>query len=351
MGNGEGERGKETFVQEASMNKRHRFAGVPAALLLSVLILLAGCAGQETVQEPGQAAVPFREPIQEEAPAPEQAPEQAAPPTTAARDAISLWTVSAGGNTVYLLGSLHLLTQEDYPLDERFDQAYERVETVVFETDLDAFESPEVLNLTRDRVMYDDGRTLDKTLPADLYAALAEHCGRIGLSVDQFKSFKPWFVSMTLTTLHIMLMGYNPALGVDQHFYDRAKTDGKTLGALEAPEYQIGLLTSFSDLDQEALLRETLLELEQLDAIMADIHAAWASGDLEAIDLLNQSMREFPTIYRTLFIDRNIAWVEKISSYLGHDEDVLVIVGAAHMAGIDGLIALLRIQGYEVGRY
>jgi uncharacterized protein YbaP (TraB family) len=341
----------ENFVQEARMNKRHRFSGVPAALLLSVLILLAGCAGQKTVQEPGQAAAPAREPIQEKAPAETPAPEQATPPTAAARDTISLWKVSSGGNTVYLLGSLHLLTPEDYPLDERFEEAYERVDTVVFETDLDALESPDVLGLTRDRVMYDDGRTLDEVLPADLYAALAEHCGRIGLSVDQFKSFRPWFVSMTLTTLHIMLMGYNPYLGIDQHFYDQAKADGKDIGALEAPEYQIGLLTSFSELDQEALLRETLLELEQLDLNMAEIHAAWQTGDLEAMDLLNQSMREFPTIYKTLVTDRNTAWVERIAEYLEQDKDILVIVGAAHMAGSDGLIELLCTRELRVGRY
>lgn len=331
------------------MGKYQGLFGVPAVWLLSVLILLTGCAGQETVQEPIQEVAPLESPAQAAPATP--APEQAAPPTAAARDTISLWKVTNAENTVYLMGSLHLLKPEDYPLDDRYQGAYDGADTVVFETDLAALETPEFMTSMLVQAVYTDGRMLKTELPDDLYAELAATLSGMNVAMDQLEMLRPWFLSLTLTTLHMLQMGYDPTLGIDQHFYERAKTDDKNLGALETPDYQVGLLASFGELDQEALLRETLQELTQLEGILEDIREAWRSGDLAALDLLNQSMRDFPALYKTLVTDRNRNWADRISSYLLEGEHCLVIVGAAHMPGDEGLLSLLRARGYEVSRY
>jgi uncharacterized protein YbaP (TraB family) len=320
-------------MREESMKN---YRSLYAALL--AVYLLAGCAGREAVRAP-----------EREMPAPAEALAPAGAP--APENHVSLWKLAAPDHTIYLLGSLHLLTPEDYPLDERFEEAYERAGTVVFETDLDALESPAMLGSMLAKAMYGDGRTLEEALPADLYAALTERCTLLGLPMDQLQPFRPWFVSLMLSAQHILRMGYDPELGVDQHYYDRARRDGKILGGLETPGYHIELLASFSGLDQEALLRETLLELEDMDAIMEEVHAAWQYGDLEAIDLLNQSLREFPAIYEALIVERNRDWIDRIVQFGRDGGEVLVIVGAAHMPGDEGLIELLRARGYAVSQY
>jgi uncharacterized protein YbaP (TraB family) len=326
--------------QGESMNRYRTFFGV-----LLAVFLLAGCAGREALR------APVRD--KQRAAAAVQPPAQAQPEAAAAaqEDHICLWKIAAPENTVYLLGSLHLLRPEDYPLDSRYGEAYRSAEKVVFETDLDALEAPEFLGSMLAQAMYSGGRTLKTELPAALYAELAEVFAGFNMSMDRLDMLRPWFLSMTLATLHMLRMGYDPTLGIDRYFYEQAKRDGKTLGALETPEYQVGLMASFSELDQEALLRESLLELEQLGSIITEIRAAWQSGDLEAIDLLNQSMKEFPVIHRKLIADRNRNWTDLIVQYLQGSEDCLVIVGAAHMPGDEGLISLLRARGYAVSRY
>src|SRR5690606_30079998 len=89
---------------------------------------------------------------------------------------LPLWEVRSGGNTVYLLGSIHILKKDAYPLDPAIYEAFDAAKTVVFEIDLSELMQANVEMMTRG--MLPRGRTLADVLPADLYAELERKTGR-----------------------------------------------------------------------------------------------------------------------------------------------------------------------------
>ncbi|MGH7770074.1 MAG: TraB/GumN family protein, partial [Candidatus Binatia bacterium] len=118
----------------------------------------------------------------------------------------------------------------------------------------------------------------------------------------------------------------------------------------ETLEYQLGLFDGLPERMQEALLLQSLGDADLTEAAVAAVVKSWASGDLKTLDalLLQGMMRDHPDLYRALILDRNRAWLPKIESYLTQNENYLVVVGAAHLAGKDGLIEMLKTKGYAI---
>jgi len=265
---------------------------------------------------------------------------------------ICLWeAASETGGSIHLLGSLHLMKEEDYPLDSRFEEVFNRVDTVVFETDIDGAGSPEFQSYMLSKAFYPDQKSLETELSETAYAALEEFLSQQGIPIQSVSSFKPWFLGLTLTTLQMIQLGYNPALGIDQYFYARAKEENKSIMELESPKYQIDLMGYLADIDQESYIQQIIDDYDQLDSQMEQIVAAWKTGDLGKMDILNDSLREYPLLYEALLADRNHNWLARMEGYLEEDRKLLVIVGAGHMPGKDGLISLLEEKGYRVSQY
>jgi uncharacterized protein YbaP (TraB family) len=262
-----------------------------------------------------------------------------------------MWKVSSGNNSIHLLGSLHLLKEEDYPLDARINEVYNGVDTLVFETDIAAASSPEFQTYMLSHAIYSEDKSLKKELSEPVYAELESFLSQIGIPVDTVNIFKPWFIGLTITTLQMIQLGYDPALGIDQHLYNKASEESKNTIGLETAEYQIDLLAALADIDQESFLRQIIESYEQTSSELAEIVTAWKTGDIEKMDILNSSLREYPEIYDALLVQRNHSWLAAIEEYLAEGKNLLVIVGAGHMPGDDGLISLLRKKGYRVSQY
>lgn len=272
--------------------------------------------------------------------------------TDASEARICLWKASSrDGGSIHLLGSLHLLKEEDYPLDPRFEEVFRRVDTIVFETDITASVSPEFQGYMLSKAFYPEESSLKTELSEAVYAALAEFLSQIGIPIQSVNSFKPWFLGLSITTLQMIQLGYNPALGIDQYFHGKAMEEQKTVLGLESPESQIDLLASLADIDQESYIRQVIDDYDNLNAQLEQIVSAWKTGDLGEMDSLNDSLREYPTLYETLLVERNHAWLRVMEDYRKEKGDLLVIVGAGHMPGKDGLIALLKERGYRVSQY
>ena len=77
---------------------------------------------------------------------------------------------------------------------------------------------------------------------------------------------------------------------------------------------------------------------------------SWHQGNLEGLEALVETMKTFPLFYEKLLVQRNNNWVPQIEKFLTEEKNVLVIVGAAHLAGEDGLLMLLKDRGHELER-
>lgn len=261
----------------------------------------------------------------------------------------SLWKVSSKTNTVYILGSVHLLKQGDYPLDQVFEKAYENSQQLYFEIDLDNVDNQKLQQLTVDKGTYGSMQSLSQAISKQTYELAKQRLAGLGLKIEQFERLKPWLLATTIAVAELQKLGYDPGEGVDQYFYRKAKTDGKKVDGFETAEYQLNLLADMPARMQEEMLLQTLKDLDETSTQIAAVVDAWKAGDAVALDnLLLKSFKDFPDVYKTLVVDRNMNWLSKIEPLIGRKENVMIIVGAAHLVGKDGLIAALKQNGYQV---
>jgi uncharacterized protein len=151
-----------------------------------------------------------------------------------------LWKVEGpGGAVAYLLGSLHVLTAEYYPLSAVINKAFDESKTLVEEVDLDEAADPMQMMAALTKAMLTDGRTLDQLIAPALFAEVKKRAEQTGLPMVALSRMKPWLVAVTLMSPTLQAAGFKPEHGVDKHFFDRAKANGMKRQALETLAYQI----------------------------------------------------------------------------------------------------------------
>ncbi|MBX6365057.1 MAG: TraB/GumN family protein [Gemmatimonadetes bacterium] len=279
------------------------------------------------------------------------APRAAASPATVAGAPARhiLWKVTGAHATVYLLGSVHLLTPDAYPLAPAIERAFAAADRVVLEADLDSLQARAPELVLRGRLP--EGQTLRAVLSPETYALLEAKLGAYGLPVAMVEGVKPWLLALMLSQLEYQKVGLRPEYGVDMHYARAAREAGKALGALESADVQLGLFDGLSPADQETFLRSTLERLDSTGVDVRRIADAWKAGDAETLEsLVNREIAPYPGLAAALLADRNARWVPQIEAMLRGGEDVLVVVGAGHLVGRGGVVALLRAKGYRVER-
>jgi uncharacterized protein YbaP (TraB family) len=260
-----------------------------------------------------------------------------------------LWKIEGKSATVYLLGSVHVLKKENYPLAAPIGAAFDQAKVVVFETDFEALEKPELQMKLLTQSTLPAGETLRGQLSPKLYEQLAAQLKETGLPVEAVEKLKPGMVGLTIGLLEMQKLGLDEKLGVDRHFHERARKAGKEIIGLETPEFQVDLLTGFSKQEGEALLKSTLKEIGTLKRELARLLKAWQTGDMKTVaDQLNEGLEEQPELYKRLVVERNKRWVPKIEELVRGDKDAIVIVGTGHLAGKQSVIELLEKDGLKV---
>lgn len=262
-----------------------------------------------------------------------------------------VWEVSKDGNTVYLAGSIHMLKPGDYPLPEAYERAFAAAGHLVLETDMQAVQSPQFAQQLAQKMTLPAGQTLASVLDADVYQQLATFAAERGVSLQMFAHFQPVFVALTLSVMEMQSLGF--AEGVDVKYAEKAIAAGKTLTGLETPEQQLGFMLAMTQLDPNAFMRYTLEDMKNLASLMGDVVAAFKTGDADKLHRLSaEPMIEYSReLYDTILTDRNRAWLTEIEQFLQTPETEMVMVGALHLAGPDGLPALLKEKGFSVKRF
>jgi hypothetical protein len=261
----------------------------------------------------------------------------------------SVWVARSSKATVYLAGSFHMLRASDYPLPAEFFRAYNDSRKIIFEVPPGETESPEYMEKFLSLAIYNDGTTLKEHITTAAYAKAESFCEERNYPLKQYQFFKPTFLVMTLTISEMNKIGADPQKGIDYFFKDKAMQDGKATGSLETVDQQISLLTSMdASLGSDQIL-ESIEELKQIEVMLGELLAFWRKGDEAKMEeLYIKDLKLYPKLYQTLIVDRNNKWVRNIEGYLNGSGNTMVVVGAAHLVGADGLINLLRKRGYKV---
>jgi uncharacterized protein YbaP (TraB family) len=270
-------------------------------------------------------------------------------PRTATTTRHSLWKVQGKRNAVYLLGSVHVLKPENYPLPAVMESAFTNSPVVVFETDMGEMEKGETQMKLLGKAQLPAGETLAGQMSPELYAQFTKHLETAGLPELMFSQFKPSMAALMLVVLELQKLGLDQDHGLDKHFFTLAREQGKQVIGLETVDFQLDLLTDFTKAEGEALVRSTLKDMARLKTEIGDMLKAWQTGDSAKLEkLLNESVEEEPAILKRLLTDRNSRWVPKIEEMCRGDKNTIIIVGAAHLVGKEGVVELLKKKGLKV---
>ena len=216
----------------------------------------------------------------------------------------SVWKLDSDSGSFYLAGSCHVLRKSDYPLPEEFESAYENVDQVIFETDIDGLMSPDNQLLLISKGMYTGDDTLEKKLSKKAYESLVAFCRDRSMSIELFQKFKPWMVTMTLLVLELEKNGITSADGLDMYFSNKAKKDGMQTGGLEDVYKHVELVSTLGEEFDETIIESFIQEVEKLQVIMEDLIKSWRAGDEAGLDkYISDNMRkESPKLYKKIIL-------------------------------------------------
>jgi len=258
----------------------------------------------------------------------------------------SLWELHGKHNTVYLLGSIHVLRLSDYPLPPVVLQAYRDAKSVLMEVNLQEISSEQVQAEMLGSAVLPEGKTLPDVLGRERYGRADALAHEVGVELSLFDQFAPWFAAEAISQLQLTQLGFQPEAGVEMYFMDRARSDGKSVAGLETVHDQISLFQNMS-LDTQA--EYLLSSLEQAHELPKEVDAmvrAWQRGDTQWFAAQLQSeLGKDPRLYQSVLVARNRKWLPKIEALLDDDRNYLVIVGTGHLVGQGSVIDLLKKDG------
>jgi uncharacterized protein YbaP (TraB family) len=265
-----------------------------------------------------------------------------------------LWKVSDADNSIYLLGSFHLLKDSDYPLADSTYAALEDAERVVFELAPAEMNDPALGQKMGAAAMRTDGTTLQQSVPEETWNQLLAFTIKRGMPIANLQRFEAWFVGLIVSLTEMQALGLDPEKGLDKHFAERAAEAGKPVSGLETGDQQIALFDGMDATQQLQYLQDTLSELSNVEAEIDRMHGLWRSGDGQALYAATgaEMKAEYPALYQRINVDRNRAWLPRLAGMLddSDSDDTLVVVGALHLLGDDGVLAMLKAKGYQVER-
>ena len=261
------------------------------------------------------------------------------------------WEISGRHNTVYLMGSVHVLHVDDHALPDISNAAYDDAEVLVEELDLYAAVGDILGGDAMTLQFLPQGQTLAGVLGPELNAKLLAAAKPLGLDTDFLARMQPWYVATMISALRLTRAGYSPEDGVDYQFAERAHRDNKPIIGLETAAEQLGFFAGMSMAEQRRFLAATLDDAEGPEELR-QITTAWRQGDLNVLeDLLKEGMDEAPELFQKIIVERNRNWIPSIEEMLAdEDQDYLVVTGALHMIGPQGLVQMLRDKGYRITR-
>ncbi len=258
------------------------------------------------------------------------------------------WHATKGDKSFWIMGSIHVGKEEFYPLPAAIEQAWQKADVLVLEADMrDSSQADQEALASLSQLP--PGTSLKQVLPPDLYRRTVTQSQKFGLPEQGIAPLRPWVVAITLTQQALGNAGYCADLGVDEHFAAQAQRTGTPIRALERVPEQLAYLANMGTIEKD-FLDATLLQIGTMNDEIPKLMNAWQNGDGKTLEHMLRDEQGSPALQeymeRRLIRERNLNWLPKLLAM--PEKNRFVVVGALHLYGSDGLLALLRQQGYRV---
>ena len=260
----------------------------------------------------------------------------------------TLWQIENKGHSLYLLGSLHVLKKDSYPLDPFIEQVYAESDTLLFETSME-MDTPAVQQKILSYGSLPAGTTISQHLSQQTWQTLQERLAELQQPATVCQQMRPWLCALTITVLELEKQGFLSDYGLDTYFHRKALADKKKIVALESIEFQLSLFFSQSRQNQEKFLKQSLADLLVIDSLSEELEGAWKTGNSALLySLISKSFQEYPQQYERFVLRRNKNWLPVLEKALKNNKSTLVVVGAGHLVGPGSVVDLLGRKGYQV---
>ena len=259
----------------------------------------------------------------------------------------ALWRIDGpNGESGWLFGTIHSLARPALWRSAEVDGALNGSDRIVVE--VGNLADAKALQRTFAAMSRTSGLpVLSTRVEPALRPRLAEALRKIGARETTFAGVETWAVALSLARAG--QSAEEAANGIDRAVL--AAAAGKPVVELEGATRQLGVFDALPEAEQRDLLAAVLHDADSIDNEGGDLAAAWRAGDMRRIEAeTRKGLLADPELREALYTGRNHDWAGKLSAMLAQGAHPFVAVGAAHMAGGEGLPALLTARGYTVTR-
>lgn len=261
--------------------------------------------------------------------------------------------------TVYLLGSIHAADDNIYPLNDTIMSSYNESDYLAVEVDTVALTSNFELQIElAKKMLYTDGTTIKDYLEEDLYNKMVEFLQSKNSYNTLYDSYKPAFFESLFENIIITDAGMDANKGIDVHFLNLAKKNGKGILEIETAEFQYDMLLN-NPIELDKLMIDGYVnDYESSVTEMKELYAAWKKGDVSELEkklfesdtseLTEEQIQMVNSYNQSLITDRNYGMVRALEQYMSENKNVFCVVGLGHVIGNEGIISLMEKKGYNI---
>ncbi|PKG81559.1 TraB/GumN family protein [Colwellia sp. 75C3] len=267
----------------------------------------------------------------------------------------SVWKVSKGNDHIFIGGTVHILPPSEFPLPTEFDEAYSKSDSIVLEAKLpDASDTNFQMKMMQ-QMAYGNGQTISDFISAKTQKNLSHYIASLGVNLTMLEHFKPGFL-MTMLAQFEAQKAQLSGEGVDIFYSKKAQQDNKSIAYLESVTFQLNMIASMGIGDEERFIKSNLEQMKDFKTMFLAVLKAWRSGDEQQLNTLAiMPMKEDPKTLKQLLNDRNKNWIPHIERMFANNgkssDKEFVLVGVAHLAGDESVLALLKAKGYRVEKF
>lgn len=258
------------------------------------------------------------------------------------------WEVRDADTRITLFGTIHALPKEEAWLVPALAARLDAADTLVIEAIIP--EDKYALAPVVAEIGLKDGlKPLAQRVPAEAGGRLAAAMLATGLPTAALDRMKTWLAAITLGEAGLRAMGITSDSGVEPALEARARAARKSVVGLETPEQQLRYFDALPEADQVAMLEATLADLAVAKVDTERLIAYWRAGDIDAIAReFDKEAKASPLLKTVLLTSRNRRWADWVAGVMKRPGKIFMAVGAGHLGGPEGLLALLRARGLAV---
>ncbi len=275
----------------------------------------------------------------------------------------ALWkaTDPDSGNELYLMGTIHVLSEEKFSMPDYLLDVYENSDGIAVEYDIRELEEISGAQELLLKMIYADGSKISDHISEEAYEAGKKCLSDLGMYSSLLDVYKPGFWLNQIESMAMLSFKNLSQNGVDAQFLDMAAEDGKEIVSIETLDIQAQALVGYSDEYADYCLRQLPEDLENLEETaqsLGQLYDMWATGDMEGLEELSNDTEGIPedllddaeAYYDIMLYNRNEGMADKAAEFIENGKNYFFMVGALHFAGDRGVTALLEDMGYTVER-